>query len=298
MGWTRNPRPRSKSRDTGTLRIKGEFLRIHADMCRGDSKLLIAIVLTAALFACGPSKPSGSEYLGKWDGATVDDPVLGTTKCPVVISRNGESFLVKVEDAHCSAYQGIYTLTPEGNLKGGPMGTVVMSLDKSQNQIVLSAGGGLAYLRREAQPHTEKSQIGERLVVPPSVLPTAHRVETPKVTLSEQDAILSRLIGKWDGYTIYYDAQERQNKRGAEQHCEFVRDNKGVKFIGENGQVLSEDNAYLTFQKGKLYGSYLAGKHGGTHGKTWTQRFRIDLRDDNTLVFEDSTWKIEYEKRR
>ena len=78
----------------------------------------------------------------------------------------------------------------------------------------------------------------------------------------------SRLIGKCDGNYIYLDSKTGRYKRGAEEHCEFVRDAKKVKFIGERGQVLAEDDAYLTYPAGKLHGSYQAGKYGGTHGQS------------------------------
>jgi hypothetical protein len=76
-----------------------------------------------------------------------------------------------------------------------------------------------------------------------------------------------------------------------------VRDEKGVKFIGLDGEILSEDSVYLTYRAGKLYGSYLWGKHGGTHGLIMRRRFTLELRNDSTLVFDDSTWKHEYRKR-
>lgn len=70
-----------------------------------------------------------------------------------------------------------------------------------------------------------------------------------------------------------------------------------MKFIGLEGQVLSEDNVYLTYRAGKLYGSFVFGKHGSTHGLISRKTFTLTLRDDNTLVFDDSTWKHEYRKR-
>lgn len=121
---------------------------------------ILLIVLISAVFGCGPSKPNGSEYLGKWDGATALGGAGIPFECPLDITKNGESFLVSVEGhggsqsyeeaqhVVCGEYEGIYTLTPEGNLKGGPMGMRVMSFDREKNQVVLSGGGGLQYLRR------------------------------------------------------------------------------------------------------------------------------------------------------
>lgn len=123
-----------------------------------------------------------------------------------------------------------------------------------------------------------------------------YKVKTYKITFSKEEESISKLIGKWNGYTIYYDAQEGKYKQGAEQHCQIVRDAKGIKFIGVDGQVLDEDNAYLSYKMGKFYGSYLAGKHGGTHGLEWEVRFTLELKADNTLLFDDSRWKNEFKK--
>jgi hypothetical protein len=115
-----------------------------------------------------------------------------------------------------------------------------------------------------------------------------------------REAIFERLIGKWDGNDIVYDSTKRKYKRGAEEHCEFVRDARGVKFVGENGQVTADDNAYLTYSGGKLHVSYQMGKHAGTHGQFWMVELTLTLKDDGTLVREDSyrpPGKQEYRKR-
>jgi len=123
-------------------------------------------------------------------------------------------------------------------------------------------------------------------------------VKTYRVAASKQEQTFARVVGQWDGFTIYFDPQEQKNRRGAPQHCELVRDQKGVRFMGENGSVLAEDEVYLRYGGGgKLYGSYVAGKHSGTHGQVWTQRFFLELRDDNTLLFDDGKWKHEYRKK-
>ena len=107
-----------------------------------------AIVLVAILVSCG--KPSGSEYLGKWSGATTPSGC----PCLLEISRNGESFLLKVDDAQCASHGicagggGLFTLTPDGNLKGGRTGADLISFDKTSNQAVLSALGQLQYLKK------------------------------------------------------------------------------------------------------------------------------------------------------
>ena len=111
---------------------------------------LIALLL-AALVACGPAKPSGSEYLGKWE-ATIKGGTDAVYACPLDIARNGESFGITIEDKTtvgriCSPYEGVYTLTPEGNLKGGELERVLISFDKEKNQVAFSYGG-LQYLKK------------------------------------------------------------------------------------------------------------------------------------------------------
>ena len=109
----------------------------------------IGAALVAALVGCGPSKPSGSEFLGKWEATSMDKYV-----CPLVISRNGASFLITVEGefggsgAICEEYRGIFTLTPEGNLKGGPMGSTLFFFDQQKNQIAASYFGEVQYLKK------------------------------------------------------------------------------------------------------------------------------------------------------
>jgi hypothetical protein len=71
--------------------------------------------------------------------------------CPLDISKNGESFVITLEGVRkgdmCNQYEGIFTLTPEGNLKGGPMGSVQFSFDKATNRVALSSKG-LQYLKK------------------------------------------------------------------------------------------------------------------------------------------------------
>ena len=117
------------------------------------TKVFLGVALVAALVACGPSKPTGSEYLGKWE-ATWRGDVGGVYPCPLDISRNGTSLLITVEGEFggtgsiCSEYRGIFTLTPEGNLKGGPMERVLLSFDKEKNRVALSARGQVQYLKK------------------------------------------------------------------------------------------------------------------------------------------------------
>jgi hypothetical protein len=201
--------------------------------------------------------------------------------CHFEISTVGQSYLIKGEGptlGNCKEFGGIFILTPEGNLRrGSGLGELVISYDSDRKQAIVSAGGDVKYWSRVGAVQTEQ--------------------QSQTTAPSQKDAIFERLIGRWDGHTIYYDAQSKQYKEGAEQHCEFVRDAKGVKFIGEDGQVPAEDNVYLRYAGGKLHGSYEKGKHGGTHGQLWTEKFTLELKDDNTLLYEDSTWKNEFHKR-
>jgi hypothetical protein len=113
-----------------------------------------------------------------------------------------------------------------------------------------------------------------------------------------KEEMISKLVGTWGGYTIWYDNQDGKYKQGAEQHCQIVRDAKGIKFIGKDGHILDEDNVYLSYRNGIFYGSYIAGKHGGTHGRLYTVKFTLRFKDGNTLLYQDSTWKEEYQKSR
>lgn len=111
----------------------------------------MAITLAASLMACGPSKSSGSEYLGKWEGTWKSS---GTYSCPLEISRNGESFLVTVEGEHggtgaiCEDFRGVFTLTPEGNLKGVSMETSLFFYDRQKDRVAFSSYGEVQYLKK------------------------------------------------------------------------------------------------------------------------------------------------------
>lgn len=105
-----------------------------------------AILMSAALFSCGPS---GNDYLGKWrwstscwTGSRVD--------CVLEISKTGDSFVMKSVGDTCSTckLEGIFALTPEGTLKGGEMGQLVLAFDKAKDQVLLNAGGEIANLDR------------------------------------------------------------------------------------------------------------------------------------------------------
>jgi outer membrane murein-binding lipoprotein Lpp len=125
---------------------------------------------------------------------------------------------------------------------------------------------------------------------------------TKQTNLPNKTDYTSKLIGKWDGYYIYYDEQSKSYKQGAEVHCEIIKDERGLKFIGVDGNVKSEDNVYLSYENGKFYGSYILGKYGGTHGQLIEIKFTLELQNDNILVWHDSNEgpksKTEFHKAR
>src|SRR5665213_1180694 len=128
----------------------------------------VSVALAAALVACGPAKPTGSDYLGKWEG-TIETLAGGEGQCHLDISKVGESFVIKNERqtiANCALYEGITTLTPEGNLhRGSGLGEMVVSFDKNKDQAIVSAGGKLRYLTKV---HTDQAQNQD----PPSIVQT------------------------------------------------------------------------------------------------------------------------------
>ena len=112
--------------------------------------LLTIITFT---FACGPAAPKGDDYLGKWEG-TVESLIGNEGQCHLDVSAVGQSYVIKSERqrvGNCSAYEGIWTLTPEGNLKGGPLGNMLISYDKKTGRAVVSGLGQLRYLTRPTQ---------------------------------------------------------------------------------------------------------------------------------------------------
>ena len=100
---------------------------------------IFGVLFVAILTACEPAKPSGNEYLGRWNESGQ------FCRCALTITKNGSSFVVKsnVSISHASCdicrMDDILTLSPEGNLVSG--GRVVMSFDKTKNQIIMPGYG-------------------------------------------------------------------------------------------------------------------------------------------------------------
>ncbi|CAG0971149.1 hypothetical protein ANRL2_01652 [Anaerolineae bacterium] len=108
------------------------------------------VLILGILMSCGQARPTPANYLGKWEG-TVEALTGGEGRCHLDISPLGQSFLIKSERqliGNCEAYEGIWTLTPEGNLTGGPMGSMLISYDKTTKKAVVAGLGQLRYLRR------------------------------------------------------------------------------------------------------------------------------------------------------
>jgi hypothetical protein len=113
------------------------------------AELLLSIIASA--LSCGPAAPKGDDYLGKWEGNA--ESLIGN-ECHLDISAVGQSYVVKSERqriGNCAVYEGIWTLTPEGNLKGGPLGNILISYDKKTSKAVVSGLGQLRYLTRPTQ---------------------------------------------------------------------------------------------------------------------------------------------------
>ncbi len=151
--------------DTSTVRKAGRvrlgcrhtLVRSSPRLLMGERVLLqpnmlMVVALVASFVGCGPAKPTGAEYLGKWQANTKPEYAgANSYSCPLVISKNGASFLITGEGEFatgniCSEYRGIFVLTPEGNLKGG----LVYSFDKQTNRIAASINGNVQYLTKRS----------------------------------------------------------------------------------------------------------------------------------------------------
>jgi hypothetical protein len=106
------------------------------------SFLMLCFLATSVAHA----QSKGSAYLGKWEGS-VESLTGREGACHLEISRVGESFTIESKRqtiGNCEAYVGIFTLTPEGNLKGN----IIIAYDKPKNRAIVSGLGKLRYLLR------------------------------------------------------------------------------------------------------------------------------------------------------
>jgi hypothetical protein len=128
----------------------------------------IVALAFASFVACGPSKPTGAEYLGKWEATWIYTYSTPSTsfQCPIDVSRNGTSFLITVEGAYantgCKEYGGLFTLTPEGNLQGNGL---LFSYDKATDRIALSAQGKVQFLKKRSAQEQVDIAGSERVTI-------------------------------------------------------------------------------------------------------------------------------------
>jgi hypothetical protein len=123
-------------------------------------KWIGSLSIVCAFLACGPSKPAASDYLGAWKGATAE-----RCECLLDVSRNATSFVLKnlSNCRPCERYEGLYTLSADGNLTGGPMNSISISYDKQRQQAAFSPGGGLKYLVRLTDQERDHHVVLARL---------------------------------------------------------------------------------------------------------------------------------------
>ncbi len=111
--------------------------------------------LASALFllfaACQKSAATGSEYVGYWEG-TIQADVGGDVPCHLEISQLTKAFVIKSlrqTASNCTAYEGVYVLTPEGHLKkDAATEPVLIALDKQNHRAIVSGLGHLRYLSK------------------------------------------------------------------------------------------------------------------------------------------------------
>jgi hypothetical protein len=137
-------------------RLEARVAELEKRLARIEARLAVTAGNGTAIAPARPAPrsgasglPNGSVYLGKWSVSINRDNSGYLHQCPVDISRSAATFIVQVDsnDATCKELEGLYTLTPEGNLKGSPGGT--FSFDSTKSQVILSGYGvGLQYLKK------------------------------------------------------------------------------------------------------------------------------------------------------
>jgi uncharacterized small protein (DUF1192 family) len=138
--------PRTDSTATLQQRIAALEKEVRALKAENASLRLALQKPSGPKAASTAGKARGSQYIGRWRFST---PQSG---CVLDISANGAAFLVKRisgdEYGECPNHEGIYTLTPAGTLKGGPLDMNALSLDAAKGEVISSSGGTLRYLSR------------------------------------------------------------------------------------------------------------------------------------------------------
>jgi hypothetical protein len=119
---------------------------------RGKSRLNVALgkALLLLLIGCRPSSPTGEQYLGKWN-VQYDFGEFARGSCVLDITRVGESFLMTNEctgGTGRDVFAGVFTSTPEGNLRGGLNNGLTIVYDDATGRAIASGVGQIQYLTR------------------------------------------------------------------------------------------------------------------------------------------------------
>lgn len=99
-----------------------------------------------------PDKPTAAAYLGRWR-LTAQCWSGSTADCVYDVAQVGANVIVKnVVDTcaqTCTGREGIFILTPEGNLRDAGGTGIVLSSDTSTGKLAFARGGSLEYLERD-----------------------------------------------------------------------------------------------------------------------------------------------------
>lgn len=214
---------------------------------RAARTLLVLVALLVAYAAAAQSKPSASAYLGKW--GTIESRT-GSVDCQVDVSRVGQSFAIKNESqaiGNCLAYEGIWTYTPEGNLRKEGMGqALVIAYDESTGRALVSGLGAIRYLMHAAAARSIEQNDRNALksvryalaaqAAYPSLsgvwgrwecLSNPHRCESsleedPKISFLSPGTALADLLPE-GGYTpTFIPGQPKMGRRGTMGVATFV----------------------------------------------------------------------------
>jgi hypothetical protein len=251
-------------------------------MGRPASRFAVAltVVLGAVLVACGPSKPTGSDYLGKWEG-TIEALTGSDGPCHLDISKVGESFVIKSERqtiGNCVFYEGIAILTPEGNLRrGNGLGEMVVSFDKNKNQAVVSGSGKLRYL-------TKASMVSEQQQNPIS------KEQPPVSATHSTEQSSNAFIGTWQ----YASEAADTGKNDPASYLRIGKTKNGrfqlfegwsTKDWKQGAIVWGQDGHNLSFANGKLTTKFRSYNFRATHANVFEYSLAVESIDDNHLLY-------------
>jgi hypothetical protein len=119
-----------------------------------------AFALLLLVTACTPSKPTGADYLGVWTGA------IDGCECMLNVAAYGGSFMIRNENGcrPCSTFEGVYTLTADGNLTGGSTGVVTLVYDRTKESVTLRSGSALRSLKKLNSQALTRWRFAQQLV--------------------------------------------------------------------------------------------------------------------------------------